>query len=101
MNISNIYFSPATITLGFSSTLYVQLSQPAPMGGITVGLNCILDGSAETLTNGVPVSLFIPQGTQTGQLPFPTSIVENPAKSIIVSAFLIPGQPHSAQLTIT
>jgi len=79
--ISSVSVSPTTVTGGTSSTVTVTLSQPAPSGGITIGVG----SSDPTVT--VPAIAVFPQGTTTQTFTATTTGVAT-TKNVSVSAAL-------------
>lgn len=79
--------NPGRITLGGSAVLTVNLSEPAPPGGVTVIINTISDGAQDTLAQ-TPVALTFQAGKSSFEYTVQTRAVLNPAHRIIFSAQL-------------
>ncbi|MFZ1007667.1 MAG: DUF4751 family protein [Candidatus Sulfotelmatobacter sp.] len=100
LSVSTCQVDPQSITLGGSANLIVNLSRPAPAGGVSVTIDTTSDGSADTL-EATPVSLSFAAGVPTFKYPLRTRVVQNPAKKIIFSAHIGGGGVvRSAELDI-
>jgi hypothetical protein len=84
--IDTIFATPLTVAAGTPSTATITLTNPAPAGGLVVGLGVKLP-----LTALMPPAVVVPAGTRTVKVPITTFIgFPNSTTSVQISAFAGP-----------
>lgn len=91
--LTNITIAPASVTNGAAATGTVSLSQPAPVGGITVAL------SSSAAFASVPATLSIPAGSSGASFAISTSTVTSSSVATVSGTYA--GVTKTASLTVT
>jgi hypothetical protein len=99
ISVADCSLSSDTIHLGQSFTLKISINQPAPAGGISIGIDRNSDGAMDTL-HVTPTSMTIPAGSNNGSVELQTQSVPGAAKTIIFTAYTSGGARKSVQLNI-
>ena len=101
VNVATCKVNPVRIALGGATQLIVTLDQPAPPGGITVAIDAVYDGSADTFVGGTILqSLGFDQGSSAAYYTLQTQIVDNAATKVTFLAYIGSGAAKSAELQI-